>query len=92
MDQMIEDASTFQQYDGSVEGFMTCACCGAILGYKVRLDRALWLYVYAYAPRAVAPGLPKRRVNARILEGDVHCPHCGTWQRWEIPLPGKCAV
>jgi ribosomal protein S27E len=65
-----------------IAGYVTCKQCGAILGYKSIVCGELYLYTFSYPVQGVRPGLADRRVNGRILAGDVHCPFCGNWQGW----------
>ena len=69
------------------DGYVNCDC-GAILGYKARVGKAIYLHTFAYPPSSVNHKLAGRRVNARILAGDVACPYCGRWVIWtgaELP-------
>jgi hypothetical protein len=69
------------------EGFVTCNCCGHILGYKAHIGKALYLFVYANPAPRCRPNLPDRRVSARILDGAVYCCNCDSWQEWELERP-----
>jgi hypothetical protein len=63
-------------------GYESCDTCGTILGYKAKVGHILYLYLYAYPPAGVCPNLAERRVCGRMLDGDLHCSHCDTWQEW----------
>ena len=86
MTQTNDDATLTQiqtiQPNPKPEGYVTCSCCEAILGYKAHIKGVLYFYLFSYAPHCVAPNLAERRVNGRLLNGDALCPHCGTWKEW----------
>jgi hypothetical protein len=69
----------------NIEGYFVCPDCGKILGYKAREGKALYLYVYAYPPDHCG-NLEGRRVNTRILSGDVWCPCCCQWREWNTAV------
>lgn len=69
------------------EGYFSCSCCGSILGFRAHVGKAIFLFTYSYPPQGVTPKLSDRRVNARMLSGDVLCPHCGTWVEFALPKP-----
>lgn len=64
----------------TIEGYVSCACCGATLGYRGRVAHNTYLFIYAYPARGFRNNLDQRRVNARIQTGDVYCSNCGVWQ------------
>jgi hypothetical protein len=68
----------------TVEGYVNCKTCGSILGYTARVEGALMLHVFAYPPQGVRCQMETKRVAARMLSGDVLCPHCGAWQEWNV--------
>lgn len=63
----------------AIEGFVHCTCCRAILGYRARVERVKFVYVYAYPPAGPRSNMASRRVNARIQAGDINCAQCGQW-------------
>lgn len=65
-------------------GYVTCAACGRIVGYRGRLGSALALHVYADPLDGPRPAMCERRVVAVMLDGDVRCA-CGHQQEWHIP-------
>jgi len=78
----IAEEITFAQPSPKPEGYVTCSCCNAILGYKAHVNGVLYLYLFSYPPHGVCPNLPERPVNGRILNGDAICRHCGNYQSW----------
>ncbi|HZW02865.1 MAG TPA: hypothetical protein VFF68_02990 [Anaerolineaceae bacterium] len=68
----------------TAKGYVNCKTCGAILGYTARVGTALMLHAYAYPPPGVRCGLESKRIAVRMLSGDVLCPHCQTWQEWNV--------
>jgi hypothetical protein len=64
------------------EGYICCSTCGAILGYKAHVNGVLYLYLYSYPPHGICNNLSTRHVNARMLNGDAICQHCGTVRVW----------
>ena len=60
------------------EAYLPCTC-GAILGYIAHVGKARVLFAYAYAPCGPRDAMEARRINARIYNGDVFCPHCSRW-------------
>lgn len=69
------------------EHFVICASCKAILGYTAQVGQYKFLFLYSYPPRGPRPDMIDRRVNSRMLSGDVLCPYCGNWQSWtSVPV------
>ncbi len=77
------------------EKYMNCKCCSSILGYWARVvpnavpnaNAVPYLFTFAYPPIGVCKDLAAKRINARILDGDVFCPRCGTWQAVVLQPP-----
>jgi hypothetical protein len=84
MDTINEFHTVQQETNPTPEGYVNCKTCGSILGYKAHVGKALFMFVYAYPAPRCRDDLAGRRVNARILEGDVYCHHCDTWQEWSF--------
>lgn len=69
------------------ESYISCPCCGAILGYRARLDGVIRFYIYVNPPTGVRSNLATRSVRGRILSGDAYCPHCDTWTELDLVRP-----
>lgn len=67
--------------DPHPERYLNCDC-GAVLGYTAHIGKILYLFTYAYPPEGTRSNLAERRVNSRMLNGDVRCPYCGRWHPW----------
>jgi uncharacterized protein YbaR (Trm112 family) len=69
------------------EHFVICPHCKAVLGYTAQVGQSTFLFLYSYPPPGPRPGMLTRRVNSRIIAGDVLCPFCDKWQTWtSVPV------
>ncbi len=63
------------------EGYVTCKCCGSIVGYKS--SKGKFLYLFAIPLPQIINTIGKQRVNGVISSGWVICGRCRTVFIWD---------